>query len=126
MPNTRSEGARSTGAAIATVTIVAIAMTAANSAARRLKVHHRGNDQQRAGNSPPAHVADMRRESRVACEMQRNQTNRLARAKSRESSQEAPPPVRAERCNPHREIETDLKRGKEDDGTLRIRERRTG
>ena len=46
IPNTRSDGARRTGAAIAAVTIAARAETATTSATRPRNVHHRGDDQQ--------------------------------------------------------------------------------
>lgn len=45
IPNTRSEGARRTGKAIATVTIVASAATATTSATPLRNVDHRGDDQ---------------------------------------------------------------------------------
>src|ERR1700687_4300044 len=68
MPNTRSDGARRTGAPIANVTTTARAETAATSATRPRNVDHRGDDQQGAGNRPAADVAHVRRQCRVAGE----------------------------------------------------------
>src|SRR5579862_4533994 len=108
MPNTRSEGARRTGAAIAAVTIAATARTTPTSAMRPRTVDHRGGYEQRAGDGPAPHVANMRRESGGARQTQRKQTRRLSDDKKGESSQEAPPTEPAERGDPQREIETDL------------------
>src|ERR1700680_4506197 len=101
MPNTRSDGARRTGAAIATVTITARARTAATSAARPGNVDHRGDDQQGAGNRPAAAVGHVHRESGVAGEsVQGEQACRLREPEDREPGEEAPPTDRDERRDP--------------------------
>src|SRR6202035_5829484 len=126
MPNTRSDGARSTGAAIATVTIPARARTAATSAARPGNVDHRGDDQHGPGNCPGPDVGDARREAGVAGEaLQREQPCRLRELEDREAGEETPPAGRDERGDPEREIEADLEGRKERDRPLWIVERRT-
>src|ERR1700674_96369 len=92
MPNTRSDGARRTGAAIAAVTTTARVRTAATSATRPDNVDHRGDDQQGAGNRPAPDVGHTRRESRVAGEgVQREQACRLREPEDCQSGEEAPP-----------------------------------
>src|SRR5450830_934515 len=121
MPNTRSDGARRTGAAITTVTIVARARTAATSAMRPGNVDHRGEDQHGARNRPAADVAHVRRQAGVAGEgVQREQACRLREPEHREPGEEALPADGDEGRDPQREIEADLERGEERDRALRI------
>src|SRR6476620_5530405 len=114
MPNTRSDGARRTCAAITRVTTTASAETDATSAARFGTVDHRGEDQHGARNRPPADVAHVRREIRVAGKgVQRDETCRLRQPENRESGQETAPADGDKGRNPKREIETDLEGWKE-------------
>ena len=86
IPNTRSDGARRTGAATVTMMIVASADTAATSAMRPGNADHRSHDQQRAGNRPAAHVAYMRGQARVRNEaVQRQQPRDLRQRERREA-----------------------------------------
>src|SRR5688572_32998245 len=68
IPNTRSDGARRTGAAITTVTVAARARTPTTSATRPANVNHRGDDQQRGRHRPPTDVAHVRGKLRVGGE----------------------------------------------------------
>src|SRR6185503_8337593 len=62
-PKMRSDGARTTGAAITIVTRRAAAAAASASAAWRRNVHHRGNDQSRPEQRPGANIAHQRRQA---------------------------------------------------------------
>src|SRR6185436_2936573 len=66
IPNIRSEGARSTGAAMIAVSRRASADTEATSAARAVIRHHCCQKKQRPGERPGAHVAHLRHETAVA------------------------------------------------------------
>src|ERR1700674_3290648 len=83
VPNTRSDGARRTNAAIDTVTIAAMAKTAATSAARPDTVDHRGEDQHGARNRPAADVAHVRRQAGVGREQVQRQNYRRLREDER-------------------------------------------
>src|SRR5580765_8276425 len=101
MPNTRSDGARRTCAAITSVTTTASAETDATSAARFGTVDHRGEDQHGPRNRPPADVAHVRREIRVAGKgVQREQTCRLRQSQNCEAGKEAVPADGDKSCNP--------------------------
>src|ERR1700730_4775867 len=101
MPNTRWDGARRTGAAMATVTMAARAEIAATSATRPGNLGHRGDDQQGAGNRPAADVGHARRQGGVVGKgVQREQTGRLREPENREPGEEGLPPDRAVRWDP--------------------------
>src|SRR4051812_45439606 len=61
-PKMRSEGARTTGAAISSVSSAATTATPAASAACRRKVDHPGNQEHRGDQRPPPDIADHRRD----------------------------------------------------------------
>ena len=88
IPNTRSDGARSTGAATTAVMIAARAETATTSATRPANVDHGGKNQERAGDGPAADVAHMRRPTGVSGHgVQRQQANRLRELERRETDE---------------------------------------
>src|SRR5688500_14185210 len=92
MPNTRSDGARITNAAMATVTIDASAAMRAASVARARMVDHGGEYQNGARHRPAAHIADVGRHAELAREsVQRQQTGRLCEAEQRESREKTGP-----------------------------------
>src|SRR5580700_2920679 len=116
IPNTRSDGARRTCRPIARVMIVATTATATTSAVRPGNVHHRREDQHRARNRPPAHVAHVRPEAGVHGEdVQHEQTRLLREAQHHETAAEALPADGDEGCDPQREIEADLERREKGD-----------
>src|SRR4029077_3957806 len=119
MPNIRSDGARKTGAAIATVTIAASVETATTSATRGRNVHHRRNNQQRTDHRPAADIAHVRGQARRGGQdMQGQQTCRLRELEHCEPDEEAPPADRDEGRDPEREIKADLERGEKRDRSL--------
>src|SRR5258708_2207997 len=121
MPNTRSDGARSTGAAIATVTIRASAETAATSAALPRIGDYRGKDQRWSRNRPAPHVTHVNRQARVAGEgVQRHEARCLRQPEHCEPDEETPPANCDKGRDPQGEIEADLERRQERDRSLRI------
>src|SRR4051812_24663551 len=92
LPKIRSDGDRSTGAAIAKVTMTASAVTAPTSAARALIRHHRDDDHQRTGKGPRPDIAHVRGETGVANdEMQPGEYRDLRQAEQREPCRERLP-----------------------------------
>src|SRR5579871_6927908 len=106
IPNTRSDGARSTGAAITPATIAAIAETEMMSAARRDTMSHSHHNQQRAGNGPPANVAHVREHASVHADgVNRQQTGDLCELERGEPGDEPSPPDGDKGPDPQSQIE---------------------
>src|SRR6185436_7399706 len=102
-PKMRSDGARTTGAAITIVTRRAAAEAASASAAWRRNVHHRGNDQSRSEERPGANITHQRSEASGREERHAAGDGDLYHRKQRGSAQEPRPPARDERRDPERE-----------------------
>src|SRR5688500_18503861 len=98
MPKMRSDGARSTGRAIAIVTIAAAAVTPNRSTAWLRKSLYCGKDEDRTSDRPAADVAHVRRQPSVCRQRgQREQPRRLRQAEHGEPCEYALPRNRGER-----------------------------
>src|SRR5450759_1645736 len=151
MPKSRSDGARSTGAAMTSVTSRATAEMVATSRGRDplparasaigaascrrrgrggpaeqpVEVHDSHDDEEWADHGPRAHVAYVGREAGVAGkDVQGHQGRHLDQLEERQAGQEAPPADGDEGRDPERHVEAHLESGEERDGALRIVERR--
>src|ERR1700730_3581485 len=124
MPKIRSDGARSTGAAMASVRMSAMADMAATSATRPV-IRHQGNDKkERRSERPGADVAHMRRQTGVADhEVQRSEYRDLGEAQQREAGHKRLPVDGDERRYRQCDVQTNLELGKQGDGALWILER---
>ena len=91
LPNTRSDGDRSTGTAMARVTISAHTETPATSAAAPVIRHHSQHQNEGARDGPRAHVAHVRQQSAmVANKMQHREQRDLRERQKREARHERP------------------------------------
>src|SRR3954465_2433934 len=108
MPNTRSDGARRTGAAIIAVMIVASADTATISAMRPGNAHRRSDDQQRPGNGPPADITYVSSQAVRDEAVQRQEPGDLRQRERREADNESSPTGGSAGSDPEREIEAHL------------------
>src|SRR5678816_168812 len=110
MPNSRSDGAWSVGAARTVMRMPAAAAMTTASTARPANAHHRGNCQERPGNRPPADVTHVHRPSAMSGKrVQRAQTQGLRQFQDEKAGKKTAPPKGGKRRHPQREIETNLK-----------------
>src|SRR5581483_2592502 len=127
IPKMRSDGARSTGAAMTAATIAAMADTDRRSAARRNTMSQSNHNRQRDGDSPPANVAHVREHAAVHADGTNGQQPADLCQFERGEPGGEPRPADADKCrNPQREIETDLECREKRNRALRIVDRHAG